>query len=288
MRIFSVLKALPLLFCGLLSVSCVTQQQVQLDYYAPAEGSPIPLGSKISVSAESEGRAAKLLQKELLTALSRSGHFRTVAPYSGEPLRLQISDVKIRCYNVGDTEDPLHLSRKALNVYHEGRARRVHTRSSYTELHAVVSAVSGGQVLWRKSHSVTVSTPPRTRPGLAEPCRRLVEELAPQLMPQLKQYSVKVKTRGAAPQLRQAVQACRYKDWPRALELARQAHRQNPQDPEPIYFIGLMARQQGDYPASTALFKKAHALHPDPRYAEAQEQNLHLYRQEAAAHSKKL
>lgn len=287
MRSFAIIRAFLGMLFGMFLVSCVAQQQVQLDYYAPAELS-MPLGSKISVSAESECHTAVMLQKELLTAIRRSGHFQTVPPYTGETLRLQISDVRIRCYDVGNNTDPLRLSRKALNVYHERRSQRVHHRSSYTELHAVVSAVSGGTVQWQKGYSVTVSNPPRTRPGLAEPCKRFVAELSSQLFPQLKSYSVYVKTLGASSELRQAVQACRNKDWQKALELARHAHKLNPQAPEPIYFIGLLARQQGDYPASTALFKKAHALHPDPRYAEAQEQNLQLYRQEVAAHSKKL
>ena len=267
---------LPLLLAG-----CVSQQQIQLDCLVPAKLT-VPHGSQIAVQSNVGGATAGTLKKEFTKSLARHGLSRKVGGGAAS-CYLVIDELKLRLNKSGERHEPLHMNESQLNLLNERRMQRTYMAPTDTELYARVSLVSDSKVLWSRCHSVIVATPPYTRPSLQKVCRLLVDEVVNDLMPQHEPYTVQVKLKNAPAELAEAVRACRKKDWEAALMFARQAHRLNPQAAEPVYLIGLLARQYGDYPAATALFKKAYALEPDARYLEAQLQNTELYRIEFAA-----
>ncbi len=268
--------------CGLLlTAGCASQQQIQFETLVPAKVA-LPHNSRISVQSEAGGAAAKNLQKEFAGALARAG-LSSKLRRTGEPCYLVIDELKLRLNKAGEKNEPLHMNEVQLNILHERRMQCTYTAPTDTELHARVSLLCCGKVMWSRYHSVIVATPPYTRPSLQTACRQFVDAVMAELTPQRKSYTVQVKLNHAPAELASAVQACRKHDWESALALARKAHQLNPQAPEPIYLIGLLARHYGDYPAATALFKKACAIKPDKRYLKAQQQNLELYRAEFEA-----
>ena len=280
MKLFALCRVvrmcLPLLLAG-----CASQRQIQLDYLVPAKLT-VPRGSYIAVQTSAEGAAYISLKKEFTKALACLGLSRKNGR-GDAACYLVIDELKLRLNKAGERHEPLHMNETQLNILHERRMQRTYMTPTDTELHVRVSLVADSKVLWSRYHSVIVATPPYTRPSLQVACRQLVDEVVNDLTPQHETYTVPVKLKNAPAELAEAVQACKKKDWESALTLARQAHRLNPQSAEPIYLIGLLARQYGDYPAATALFKKAYALEPDARYLEAQLQNTELYRIEYAA-----
>lgn len=266
----------PLVLAG-----CVSQQQIQFETMVPAKVS-FPHKARVSVRSVASGTTAHALKKGFSQAMQRAGvGLQTTS--SGPSVHLVIDESSIRLNEVGEYREPLHMSKKQLNILHERRMQRTYKGSTHAELRARVSLVYGTEVLWQRNHTVTDTIPPYTRPDLQALCGRFVAEILPDILPQRETYTVQVNVKNASAELRQAVQACRNKDWESALNLARQAHKLHPQAPEPIYLIGMLARHYGDYPAATALFKKAYALRPDARYLKAQQQNLELYRAEFEA-----
>lgn len=270
MKLF--VKSMLLCFCSaLLPVGCLSQQQVQLEALFPSKVD-IPNGHAFVVVSESQCKTAKALQRAFAKDLGRV--YSQNATADAEKLNLVIDRVIVRCDEVGAGHA---YDDESLNSRHERRMQNLYPCSVLCKLKARVSLVDGGQVLWCCSHRVEMLVPPFTRLQASALCKKFVADLRPYLAPHRETYSIKVNLAGASVELRQAVQALRCKDYAAALELSRLAHGKNPQAPEPIYIIGLLARHYGDYPASTALFKKAYALKEDSRFLEAQEKNLDLY-----------
>lgn len=263
---------------ALLSVGCMSQQQVQLEALFPAKAD-IPDAGALAVVNKSPGKMAGALQRSFSKKLAL---VYDINHHQGEnSLFLVIDNVIIRCDEVGG--DFGADGDESLNARHERRMQNVYPCSMLCVFKARVSLVHGGQVIWSRSHCVEVLTPPFTCANASALCEMFVADLYPYLAPHREPYTVKVNLCGASAELRQAVDALHRKDYAVALQLARVAHSKTPQAPEPIYLIGLLARHYGDYPASTALFKKAYALKEDERYMEAQKQNLELYAAEYEA-----
>lgn len=259
------------LFLTLFPVGCSSQLQVQLDSLFPSKVA-LPKYGAFEVVSKSHGKTAKALQRAFAQDLERV--YKLSATEGAGNLYLVIDRVIVRCDEVGATQAP---DDETLNSRHERRMQNIYPCSVRCELKARVSLVEAGQVLWCRSHCVEVFVPPLTHMSATALCEKFVADLMPYLAPHRETYSVKVNLNGASAELMQAVQALHLKDYATALDRARLAHSKNPQDPEPIYIIGLLARYYGDYPASTALFKKAYALKEDERFIDAQQQNLELY-----------
>ena len=268
----------------LLWVGCVAQRQVQMEYLAPPQVE-MPQGAQLVVQADARKGVERALEREFAAALKRTSQSADAKKAGDAAVRLVVDAVSIRCRINGKKEAVTQLGENELNTLHENRLKRAFSVPVYAELSARVSLLHGPKLLWSRTHTVTVPGAAYTRIGVQEPCRLFVKDMLPYIAPHPQTYTVHLKLAGAPPELEQAVHACKRKDWATALEHARLAHRKCPQAAEPVYLIGLLARHYGDYPASTALFKKAYALQTDPRYLTAQEENPELYRTEFKAHS---
>lgn len=269
----------------LLWVGCVAQRQVQMEYLAPPQAD-MPQGAQVVVQADASKGVERALERAFASALKQAAQSADAKKADDAAVHLVVDAVSIRCYISGKKEPVSQLKEEELNALHENRLKRAFPVPVYAELSARVSLLHGAKVLWSRNHSVTVPGAANTRIGVQEPCRLFVKDILPYIAPHPQTYTVHLYLADAPPELEQAVRACKRKDWASALENARLAHRKCPQSAEPVYLIGLLARHYGDYPAATALFKKAYTLQPDPRYLTAQEENLELYRIEFRAHSR--
>lgn len=269
----------------LLWVGCAAQRQVQMEYLSPPQVE-MPQGAQVVVQANARKGVGRALLREFSVALKRTSPPSKTKQNKNATVRLVVDAVSIRCRINGKKEAVTQLGENELNTLHGNRLKRAFSVPVYAELSARVSLLHGPKLLWSRTHTVTVPGAAYTRIGVQEPCRLFVKDMLPYIAPHPQTYTVHLKLAGAPPELEQAVHACKRKDWASALDHARLAHRKCPQAAEPVYLIGLLARHYGDYPASTALFKKAYALQPDPRYLTAQEENPELYRTEFKAHSR--
>lgn len=150
------------------------------------------------------------------------------------------------------------------------------SESVETTLHVTVQLERRGNILYRRTLSDTSYSDYVDYDDVAA-------EIVRDLVPRTVRYSVRIKPQEDNTLLEQAAQACRLGDWATGRALAESSLQTFPNDPEAYYLLGIIERNNRNYPASNQYFLKAAGIAPSARYSEAIRDNTLMQAKENLA-----
>lgn len=253
------------LFCCLLAVVlCSCGVQIQMDTMSPSAAG-LGRGNPLMVSDYTGNHASRMLESAFRNRIIYDGFFRLSSSYG----------INIELCNVHVENEPHHH-------HHHDNKDKDHTQPLPT-LCATVYIRSGGRTVYQRSFRETVYLRDNDRMKLREACEEIAEEAMDDLTPHPVRYSRYITPDDNIPELEQAANACARRNWQLGRQLTSALLSRYPHCAEAHYLMGLIERNDGNYPASDACFSTAHQLKPDSKYSNGLHDNVRMQQDEAAA-----
>lgn len=237
--------------------------QVYLNKWEPSEVD-LPRGTVLHVQPEARGPLRGELRRAFEQQIASDGFYRLGGTGACADLRLHRVEL--------DVEKPCEDDK-----HREGRPR-------VRRMELTADVISNYQRIYRRNCSVYVNHDHEGRPDWEDACEYVAGQVMRDLTPHVVSYSMPVDEVEGNPAVEQAARACATGNWEQGRVLAKQALKQNPDEAEAYYVLGIIERNARHYSASDAHFKKAYNLKPESKYVSALRENAELQIAEQTAH----
>ena len=256
-----------LALAGMAVTSCGTT--LTLDEPIPAI---IDVHTNASLSITANEDLGREIARQVGSKLQSNGFYRIQSPDSNTDVRLALSGCRFtRKTNYETCHD--HVLDDELNRHHHDR-----TASSYDIRGAITCRFSSrytGTPAVRNYYAIdkyAFSSSKARENGIDD----LAQQIANDLIPRQRRYTVTIDPDAANPSLEQAAEACKDGNWALGEQLAKQAVAHKPQSAEALFLMGIIERHNNNLPQSSELLAKAAALQSGEKYGQELHRNASI------------
>lgn len=241
--------------------SCATQ--VYLDRWEPSQVD-LPRGTVLHVEPEACGPLRHELRRAFHQQIAADGYYQVHGSGPCAVLRLH----RVHVSMVEPTENDKYRDRPYPN-----------------RVELTADVICNYQRIYRRDLSEYVGSDFEYRPDWEGAAEKIAGDVMRDLTPHIRRYSMGVDAVEENPAVEQAARACAAGSWEQGRALAHAALKQNPNEAEACYVLGIIERHARNYTASDSWFRKAYSLKPDSKYSSALRGNAQLQADEQRAYS---